>query len=69
MHELALKAHPDLARRSAVGEHRLIVDTEHFIQLEQPAAVIAAVVDVVNQARDGRDPTENAGFEDSDTSS
>jgi pimeloyl-ACP methyl ester carboxylesterase len=69
MHELALKAHSDLARRSAVGQHRVIEDAEHFIQLEQPAAVIAAVVDVVNQTRDGRDPTGNAGFGDPDTSS
>jgi pimeloyl-ACP methyl ester carboxylesterase len=43
--------HDRLARLSSAGVHSVIPHYGHFIQLYQPAAVISAVAEVVNQAK------------------
>lgn len=42
-----------IAASSSRGEQRLVPDASHVIQFEQPQAVIAAVRDVVSEARAG----------------
>jgi pimeloyl-ACP methyl ester carboxylesterase len=48
--ELA-KGHVELAALSRRGEHRLVGDAGHYLQLEHPDIVAAAVIEVVTQAR------------------
>jgi pimeloyl-ACP methyl ester carboxylesterase len=43
--------HERLARLSTAGTHSVIQDSGHFIQLDQPAAVTAAVAGVVRAAK------------------
>jgi pimeloyl-ACP methyl ester carboxylesterase len=43
--------HERLARLSSAGVHSVVPHSEHFIQLDQPAVVIAAVAKVVSQAK------------------
>jgi pimeloyl-ACP methyl ester carboxylesterase len=43
--------HEDQATWSTRGRHRLIPGASHYIQLDRPAAVIAAVRDVVQEVR------------------
>jgi pimeloyl-ACP methyl ester carboxylesterase len=43
--------HERLARLSSAGTHSVIAHSGHFIQLEQPAVVTAAIADVVNKAK------------------
>jgi pimeloyl-ACP methyl ester carboxylesterase len=45
--------HQDLAHLSSRGTHRIIKDSAHHIQLDQPQAVIDAVDEVVSQIRSG----------------
>ena len=45
--------HADLARLSSRGVHRVIKQSGHEIQLDQPQAVIGAVDDVLSQLRAG----------------
>lgn len=45
--------HADLARLSSRGVHRIIKQSGHEIQLDQPQAVIDAVDDVLSQLRAG----------------
>ncbi len=45
--------HADLARLSSRGVHRVITQSGHSIQLDQPQAVIDAVDDVLSQLRAG----------------
>lgn len=45
-----LAEHSELARRSTRGEHR-VVDAGHMIQMEQPAAVTQAILQVVETVR------------------
>lgn len=44
--------HAALAARSSRGEARTVPDSDHFIQLSQPAAAIDAVKKVVSQVRE-----------------
>jgi pimeloyl-ACP methyl ester carboxylesterase len=46
--------HAGLARTSTRGELRVIASTGHFIQLDDPDAVAAAITEVVRSVRDGR---------------
>lgn len=46
--------HDELARNSSVGVNFVVHDSGHYIQLEQPSAVISAVNEVVDQARSRR---------------
>jgi pimeloyl-ACP methyl ester carboxylesterase len=41
----------DEATWSTRGRHLVVPDTSHFIQFDQPAVVVAAIRDVVNQVR------------------
>lgn len=43
--------HAGLADASARGEHRVVADSDHAIQLSQPAAVVAATIEMVDMAR------------------
>jgi pimeloyl-ACP methyl ester carboxylesterase len=43
--------HDRLARLSSAGVHTVVPHSGHFIQLEQPAVVTAAVTDVVSKAK------------------
>jgi pimeloyl-ACP methyl ester carboxylesterase len=43
--------HEDQATWSTRGRHRLIPGASHYIQLDRPAAVIAAARDVVQEVR------------------
>jgi pimeloyl-ACP methyl ester carboxylesterase len=45
--------HDALAKRSTRGKNVLVADSGHFIQIDKPAAVVAAVRQVVDQARGG----------------
>jgi pimeloyl-ACP methyl ester carboxylesterase len=46
--------HRALAARSSAGQWRLIPNSDHFVQLSQPKAVIEAVQEVVMSARERR---------------
>jgi pimeloyl-ACP methyl ester carboxylesterase len=46
-----LALHRRLAALSTAGEQRIVPDTGHFIQFEQPDAVIGAVLDMVKTIR------------------
>jgi pimeloyl-ACP methyl ester carboxylesterase len=43
--------HDRLARLSSVGVHSVIPKSEHFIHLDRPAVVTAAVAEVVSQVK------------------
>lgn len=43
--------HQELARLSSRGSHRVVQDAGHYIQIDQPDAVVAAVAEVIEQAR------------------
>jgi pimeloyl-ACP methyl ester carboxylesterase len=43
--------HESVARLSSRGSHRVVQDAGHYIQLDQPDAVVTAVLEVVEQAR------------------
>ena len=45
--------HADLARLSSRGVHRIIKQSGHEIQLDQPQAVVDAVDEVLRQLRAG----------------
>ncbi|MHB8283587.1 MAG: alpha/beta fold hydrolase [Caulobacteraceae bacterium] len=45
--------HDDLARRSTRGQSSVVLNSSHYIQIDQPQAVINAIQDVVAQARAG----------------
>ena len=45
------QTHDKLAKLSKAGSHRVIADADHYIQLDKPDAVIAAVSEVVTLAR------------------
>lgn len=45
------KGHIELAALSLRGERRFVSDAGHYLQLEHPDIVTAAVIDVINQAR------------------
>jgi pimeloyl-ACP methyl ester carboxylesterase len=45
------KQHDILAKLSSHGSNRVIQDTGHFIQIDQPNAVVDAVRTVVTEAR------------------
>lgn len=49
--ERLVEGHAGLASRSTIGVHRVVPDAAHFIQWDQPEAVISAVVDVVSEVR------------------
>lgn len=46
--------HDALAARSERGKSTVVADTDHFIQVSQPSAVISAINDVVAAVRRGR---------------
>ncbi|MGH7969801.1 MAG: alpha/beta fold hydrolase, partial [Limisphaerales bacterium] len=46
-----ISGHDKLAKRSTVGESIVIQNSHHFIQMEQPDAVVAAIRKVVSEAR------------------
>ena len=50
--------HDKLAARSTRGESLVVSNAEHFIQKDQPEAVIAAVKRVVDEARSNGSPSE-----------
>ncbi|MEZ5995486.1 MAG: alpha/beta hydrolase [Hyphomonadaceae bacterium] len=43
--------HTEVARLSSRGSHRIVQGAGHYIQLDQPDAVVGAVLEVVEQAR------------------
>ncbi len=43
----------ELAALSTNADQRVIQDATHYIQLDNPAAVIAAILDVVTTVREG----------------
>jgi pimeloyl-ACP methyl ester carboxylesterase len=49
--DLAVALHEDLAGLSTRGVHRIVPDSSHDIHLDQPQAVIDAILDVLAQAR------------------
>jgi pimeloyl-ACP methyl ester carboxylesterase len=49
--ELWYQWHAEMAQLSTRGEHRLIKATSHYIQDDQPQAVLAAIDDVLKAAR------------------
>jgi pimeloyl-ACP methyl ester carboxylesterase len=51
--ELRLQLQEELAALSTNGDHRMVDDAAHFIQLDAPEAVTAAVEDVVAAVRSG----------------
>lgn len=53
------KAHGELVRECPGAEHRL-VQSGHFIQRDQPDAVITAIKDVIDRVRSERPPTAAA---------
>jgi pimeloyl-ACP methyl ester carboxylesterase len=53
--------HRALAARSSAGQWRLIPNSDHFVQLSQPKAVIEAVQEVVMSARERRLRTSRSG--------
>jgi pimeloyl-ACP methyl ester carboxylesterase len=46
--------HEKLAKRSARGKSTIVPATGHFVQLDQPQAVIGAIREIVNEARSMR---------------
>ena len=46
------RGHAELAALSSRGVQRLVPDSGHYIQLDQPDAVIAAIKEVISAARD-----------------
>jgi len=46
------RGHAELAALSSRGVQRLVPDSGHYIQLDQPDAVIAAIKEVISSARD-----------------
>lgn len=48
------KGHVDLAARSMRGRHQIVPNSRHYIQAEQPAAVVAAIREVLAEVRDSR---------------
>ncbi|HEY5409733.1 MAG TPA: alpha/beta hydrolase [Caulobacteraceae bacterium] len=48
---LWMKGHNDIASLSSRGQNRVVPGSGHFIQLEQPQAVIEAIDEVVAEAR------------------
>lgn len=46
-----VKAHDEVASLSSRGINRLVPDSEHYIQIERPAVVIAAVEEVLVEVR------------------
>ncbi|GLQ98333.1 alpha/beta hydrolase [Dyella mobilis] len=44
-----MQMHDELASRSTRGQNRVIADTSHYIQLDQPGAVIAAIEEVLKE--------------------
>ena len=51
MAEVWRRGHDELARRSTRGESIMIANSQHFIQLDQPEAVVAAIRKVVVEVR------------------
>jgi len=49
--DLTVALHEDLAGLSTRGIHRIVPDSSHDIHLDQPQAVIDAILDVLAQAR------------------
>ncbi len=49
--DLVMALHDDLAGLSTRGVHRVVADSTHDIHLDQPQAVIDAVLDVLAQSR------------------
>jgi pimeloyl-ACP methyl ester carboxylesterase len=45
------EVHAEVARLSSRGSHRVVEGAGHYIQLDQPDAVVSAVLEVVEQAR------------------
>lgn len=43
--------HAEMASWSSVGEHRIVADSAHYIQLERPDRVIQAINDVIERVR------------------
>jgi pimeloyl-ACP methyl ester carboxylesterase len=52
--DLAVALHEDLAGLSTRGVHRVVPDSSHDIHLDQPQAVIDAILDVLAQVRGAR---------------
>jgi pimeloyl-ACP methyl ester carboxylesterase len=48
-----LAMHEEMVKLSTAGEHRIVPDAGHSIQMDQPQAVIQAVDDVVARVRSG----------------
>lgn len=50
-YEVALQLHRDLLRMSSRSRHRIVEGTGHFIQVQKPDAVAAAIREVVERSR------------------
>ncbi len=55
MHALRKELQVDLVKRSKVGEQRVIAGAGHDIQLDNPAAVVNAIRDIVNRTSKKQD--------------
>ena len=53
------RGHAELAALSSRGVQRLVPDSGHYIQLDQPDAVIAAIKEVISAARNRRRTRDN----------
>ena len=51
--ELRLQLQAELAALFSNSDHRMVSDAAHFVQLDDPEAVIHAVRDVLTAARSG----------------
>lgn len=51
-----LSLHQDLADSSSRGEHRVIDNSDHLLQLSQPAAVVTAIHDVLSLVSNKQSP-------------
>ncbi len=56
MGKVWLELQTDLASMSTRSRHQVIEDAGHYVQSERPDAVIAAVLEVIEQARGPHDP-------------
>jgi hypothetical protein len=53
------RGHAELAALSSRGVQRLVPDSGHYIQFDQPTAVIGAIKEVVSVAREKAENQQN----------
>jgi len=54
LHDAWLVLQAELAELSSNSRHRIVADASHYVQWDDPDAVVAAVLDVVRAVREGR---------------